>query len=159
MGLPLPSQRMCIFVLNPPRERPSFSSSAPLFFHQLRVGGRGSLFHQRNEPPNQAFLVRQRLLVDVLRFDSRFQLFAIGKTLWPHSATFHNVLVYPATVRLFSVSKECHSQLCGGHYLASLLVAFLVVVTVLTSPTVRCLSLLYSSSLQRDRIFSRIQLV
>lgn len=150
MGLPFPSQRMCIFVLNPPRERPSFSSSAPLFFHQLRVGGRGSLFHQRNEPPSRAFLPRQLSLAALLRFASKFRLFASDKTLWPHFATFHNVLVYPAMVRLFSVSKECHSRLCGGHYLAFLLVAFLAVVTVLTSPTVRCLSLVYSSSLLCD---------
>lgn len=142
MGLPLPSHRRCIFVLKPPRERPSFSSSSPLFFHQLRAGGRGSLFHQRNEPPSRAFLARQRSLVALLRFGSKFRLFASDKTLWPHSATFHNVLGGLATVPLFSVSRECHSQPYGGHDSAYLFAVFLMVVTILTSPTARYLSLL-----------------
>ncbi len=60
MGLPLPSQRMCIFVLKPPRERPSFSSSSPPFFHPLRAGGRVQLSHRHNELANRGNHIRLR---------------------------------------------------------------------------------------------------
>jgi NAD(P)-dependent dehydrogenase (short-subunit alcohol dehydrogenase family) len=116
----------------------------PPFFHQLRAGEGVQLCHPHNELANLGCLVARRALAVVLKFASRLRLFAIDKTLWPQSATFHNVLEDRATTLQFSVSKECHLQMCGGHYLACLFSAFAVVVTVLTSPNVCCLSLLGS---------------
>ena len=99
---------MCIFVLKPPRERPSFSSSWPLFFHQQHVGGHESRCRRRNEPPSLAFLVCLPQLVGFLRLGSKSQLFATDKTELQRFATFHNALVGLTTVPQFLISTGCH---------------------------------------------------
>jgi len=148
---------MCIFVLNPPRERPSFSSSSPLFFHQPHVGEHAQLFHRRNEPASLAFLVRPSRLAALLTLAAKFPLFASDKTELLHFPTFHNVLAGLATVPRFLVSTGCHLQSGGGHDWASQFGVFGVEVAVLTAPTVRYLSLLDSSLHQKsDRVFTSI---
>jgi hypothetical protein len=93
---------MCILVLKPPLERPSFSCDSPLFFHLPREGSHESLCHQHNEPSSLDFLVCQHLLVDVLRLAAKYWLFATtDKTLLPRFATNHNVLVGLATGHQF----------------------------------------------------------
>lgn len=131
---------MCILVLKPPRERPSFSSASPPFFRQLRAGGRVLLFHQRNESPNRAFLESLLSLADVVRVCSRLRLFATDKTVWLRFPTFRNVLADPATVPPFLVSIGCHSQPDGGHYLVYLFAVFGAAVMVLALPIVHCLT-------------------
>jgi hypothetical protein len=74
-----------------------------------------------------------------------------------HFPTFHNALADLATVPRFLVSTGCHSQSGGGHGLASQFGVFGGEVALLTSPTVRYLSLLDSSLHQNsDRVFTRI---
>src|SRR6476661_2561979 len=82
---------MCILVLKPPRERPSFSSTSPPFFHQRREGSHESRCHRRNEPDNLVFLVCPHRLVGVLRLAAKYRLFAIDKTVLRCFPTFHNV--------------------------------------------------------------------
>ena len=92
---------MCILVLKPPLERPSFSCDSPLFFHQPRAGVRELRCHQRNEPPNLTFLVYRLFLADVLRLAAKYWLFATDKTVLPRFPTYHNVLADLSTVPLF----------------------------------------------------------
>jgi hypothetical protein len=82
---------MCILVLKPPLERPSFSCDSPLFFHQPRVGVRELRCHQRNESPNLTFLVDRHRLAGILRLAAKYWLFATDRTLWLCFATNHNV--------------------------------------------------------------------
>jgi len=91
MGLPLPSQPMCILLLKPPRERPSFSCDSPPFFHPRGVGVQESRFDRPNEPDSLASGVSPHRLVGILRLVSQYRLFATDKTVLPRFPTCDNV--------------------------------------------------------------------
>jgi len=91
MGLPLPSQPICILLLKLPREQPSFSCDSPPFFHPRGVGVQESRFYRPHEPDSLAFRVTPHRLVGFLRLVCKYRLFATDKTVLRRFPTCYNV--------------------------------------------------------------------
>jgi len=136
---PVPSQRTCILVLNPPRLRPSASNSALLFLPQPHVGEHALLWSRWNGLPNPH--CSQHPMQSVTR-----------QTSWPRCptcasvengcrslSTCHIVLAYLATVRQFAAPTTSHSGVLGDLALVVLVLFLLSGATAQSAPIVHWL--------------------
>lgn len=93
MGLPCPSARKWILVLNPPRLRPIASSSGQLFLPLQHVDGRVPPSHPQNEVPSPTDPADRPRPVIRPGSDPKRHSSANGKTGWKPWSTCRTVRV------------------------------------------------------------------
>ena len=93
IGLPWPSARRWILVLNPPRPRPSASASGVVFLPQPHAGGLEQSCHPQSGFPNQVRPARRLQPVTEPEYGPRCQPSASGRSGWTRWSTCHTVLV------------------------------------------------------------------
>jgi len=126
-GFPFPSQRMWIFVLNPPWLRPMASSTGVLFFDRQHVDGPARYSRPQNEFPSPRHRVARHSSGLLRRFCPRSQLPSTGENGCRWWTTFHSVRAYLAKELRCAEPRESHSQWPGvpaqvGPYGVSLVV-------------------------------------
>jgi hypothetical protein len=112
-GFPFPSQRMWIFVLNPPWLRPMASASGVLFFDRQHVDEPERYCHPQNEFPNPLHRVARPGSGFRRRFCPRYQLPSSGENGCRWWTTFRIARAYLAKALRCAEPRESRSQSFG----------------------------------------------
>lgn len=107
-GLPWPSARRWILVLNPPRPRPSTSASGLVFLPQRHAGGRAQSCHPRSGSPNPVHRARRLQPVAEPEYGPRCRPSASGRSGWTRWSIFHTALASRARGHLCVTPRGCH---------------------------------------------------
>jgi len=139
INLPVPSQRTCILVVNPPRLRPKASASALLFLLQQHVGEHELWWSRWNGLPNPHCSQRPRQSATRQTSCPRCLPCASVESGYRSLSTSHIVLAYLATVHPCAAPKSCHSGVVDGLALVVHVLFLISGATVLCAPIVHWL--------------------
>lgn len=113
INLPWFSQRMWIFVLNPPRLRPRASATALLFLPRQHAGELAPSWSQCNGSPNRRCSLDQAGSATERIFAPKFQTCANVESGCRSSSTFHIFQAGHAMVLQSAKPITCHSRFAG----------------------------------------------
>ena len=113
INLPWFSQRMWIFVLNPPRLRPKASASALLFLPRQHAGELAPLSSQCNGSPNQRCSLDQAGSASEQRYAPTFPTCSNAESGCTRSSTFHIFQASLAMALQCARPITCRSRFSG----------------------------------------------
>ena len=139
ISLPIPSQRMCILVVNPPRLRPKASSSALLFLLQQHVGEPKPWSSRWNGLPSPHYSQHPRRFATRQTSCPRHLTCASVENGYRSLSIYHIVLAYLAMVRQFVRPRSYRSRVVDDLVLAFLVLYLLLGAILLSAPIVHWL--------------------